>query len=59
MMIVELAYLRDPKVFERDAATRRSKARVDLKAQTGKRHVQLIGCICLMISFSQDGRMSR
>src|SRR5882757_9214037 len=24
-MILELAYLRDPKVFERDAATRRSK----------------------------------
>lgn len=35
--IIELAYLRDPKVFERDATTRRSKARADLKAQTGKR----------------------
>jgi len=57
--IVELAYLRDPRVFERDAATRRSKARADLKAQTGKRHVQLMGCICLMISFSQDGRMNK
>jgi len=34
--IVELAYLRDPKLFDRDAATRRSKARADLKAQTGK-----------------------
>jgi activating signal cointegrator complex subunit 2 len=34
-MIIELAYLRDPKVFERDAVTRRSKARTDLKAQTG------------------------
>ncbi|KAF9559155.1 hypothetical protein CPC08DRAFT_709051 [Agrocybe pediades] len=34
-VILELAYLRDPKVFERDAATRRSKARLDLKAQTG------------------------
>lgn len=33
--IVELAYLRDPKLFDRDAATRRSKARADLKAQTG------------------------
>jgi activating signal cointegrator complex subunit 2 len=33
--IVELAYLRDPKLLDRDAATRRSKARADLKAQTG------------------------
>ena len=34
-MILELAYLRDPKVFERDAVTRRSKARTELKTQTG------------------------
>lgn len=34
-MILELAYLRDPRVFERDAVTRRSKARTDLKTQTG------------------------
>ena len=34
-MILERAYLRDPKVFERDAVTRRSKARVDLRTQTG------------------------
>ena len=34
-MILELAYMRDPKVFERDAVTRRSKARTDLKNQTG------------------------
>ena len=34
-LILELAYLRDPKVFERDAVTRRSKARTDLKTQTG------------------------
>jgi activating signal cointegrator complex subunit 2 len=34
-MILEIAYLRDPKVFERDAVTRRSKARTDLKTQTG------------------------
>jgi activating signal cointegrator complex subunit 2 len=33
--IVELAYLRDPKLLDRDVATRRSKARADLKAQTG------------------------
>ncbi len=51
--IVELAYLRDPKVFERDATTRRSKARADLKAQTGKRqYCKVQGCTCLMISFS-------
>ncbi len=31
----ELAYLRDPKLFDRDAATRRTKARADLKEKTG------------------------
>lgn len=34
-IILELAYLRDPKVFERDAVTRRSNARTVLKSQTG------------------------
>jgi activating signal cointegrator complex subunit 2 len=33
--IVELAYVANPKVFERDAATRRSKDRAELRAQTG------------------------
>ncbi|PPR06822.1 hypothetical protein CVT26_003848 [Gymnopilus dilepis] len=41
--IIELAYLRDPKVFERDAATRRSKARAELKAQTGWGDEQIEG----------------
>lgn len=35
----ELAYIRDPKLFDRDGQTRRSKARADLKAQTGGRRV--------------------
>ncbi|KAF9528371.1 hypothetical protein CPB83DRAFT_813976 [Crepidotus variabilis] len=33
--MIEQAYLRDPKVFERDAATRRGKDRAQLKTQTG------------------------
>jgi hypothetical protein len=33
--ILELAYIGNPKVFERDAATRRSKERAALRAQTG------------------------
>jgi len=33
--ILEQAYIRDPKLLDRDAATRRSKAREELKAQTG------------------------
>jgi activating signal cointegrator complex subunit 2 len=33
--ILELAYIRDPKLFDRDAKTRRDKARADLKEQTG------------------------
>ena len=34
-IICELAYIRDPKLFDRDAQTRRSKARAELKTQTG------------------------
>ncbi len=34
--ILELAYIRDPKLFDRDAATKRSKARADLRSQTSK-----------------------
>ncbi|KAF5379082.1 hypothetical protein D9615_005913 [Tricholomella constricta] len=41
--ILELAYIRDPKLFERDAQTRRSKARGDLKAQTGWGDEQIEG----------------
>ena len=33
--ICELEYIANPKVFERDAATRRSKERAALRAQTG------------------------
>lgn len=33
--MVEMAYIANPMVFERDAATRRSKERVALRAQTG------------------------
>ncbi|KAJ7640874.1 hypothetical protein DFH06DRAFT_624421 [Mycena polygramma] len=41
--ICELAYIRDPKLFERDAQTRRGKPRADLKAQTGWSDEQLEG----------------
>ncbi|KAF8884883.1 hypothetical protein CPB84DRAFT_1964864, partial [Gymnopilus junonius] len=41
--IVEFAYLRDPKIFNRDAATRRSKARAELKTQTGWGDEQIEG----------------
>ncbi|KAF9813567.1 hypothetical protein IEO21_05499 [Rhodonia placenta] len=41
--ILELAYLQDPKQFERDGQTRRSKARADLKAQTGWTDEQIEG----------------
>lgn len=33
--ILELAYIRDPKLLDRDANTRRSKSRAELKVQTG------------------------
>ncbi|TBU46710.1 hypothetical protein BD309DRAFT_857488 [Dichomitus squalens] len=41
--ILELAYIQDSKQFDRDAQTRRSKARVDLKAQTGMTDEQIEG----------------
>ncbi|KAI0370601.1 hypothetical protein BV20DRAFT_1018799 [Pilatotrama ljubarskyi] len=41
--ILELAYIRDPKLFDRDGQTRRSKARADLKAQTGMTDEQIEG----------------
>ncbi|KAJ7204754.1 hypothetical protein GGX14DRAFT_522958 [Mycena pura] len=41
--ICELAYMRDPKLFDRDAQTRRSKTRADLKAQTRWTDEQLEG----------------
>ena len=34
--ILELAYIADPKQFDRDAQTRRSQARAKLKVQTGE-----------------------
>ncbi|KAG1753611.1 uncharacterized protein EDB91DRAFT_1234067 [Suillus paluster] len=43
--ILELAYIRDAELFNRDANTRRSKARIDLKAQTGKHFVLLVSCL--------------
>jgi activating signal cointegrator complex subunit 2 len=33
--ILELAYISDPKLFERDGQTRRGKPRADLRTQTG------------------------
>ncbi|KAK0449751.1 uncharacterized protein EV420DRAFT_1622043 [Desarmillaria tabescens] len=41
--ILELAYIQDPKQFDRDANTRRSKGRADLKAQTGWSDEQIEG----------------
>ncbi|QRV76460.1 hypothetical protein RhiJN_04475 [Ceratobasidium sp. AG-Ba] len=40
---LELAWLEDPKVFERDATTRRSAARTGLKTQTGWSDEQIEG----------------
>ncbi|KAG9313424.1 hypothetical protein JVU11DRAFT_5745 [Chiua virens] len=41
--VLERAYLRDPKLFDRDAQTRRSKQRSDLKQQTGWTDEQIEG----------------
>ncbi|KAG2139452.1 hypothetical protein BD769DRAFT_1431808 [Suillus cothurnatus] len=41
--VLELAYIRDPELFARDANTRRSKARSELKAETGWSDEQIEG----------------
>ncbi|KAG1862815.1 hypothetical protein DFJ58DRAFT_715226 [Suillus subalutaceus] len=41
--VLELAYIRDPELFARDANTRRSKARTELKAETGWSDEQIEG----------------
>jgi len=47
--IIEMAYIANPKVFERDAATRRSKERAVLRAQTGASHwASLVEGMCAM-----------
>jgi activating signal cointegrator complex subunit 2 len=43
--ILELAYIADPKQFNRDAQTRRSEGRAKLKAQTGKNSYSRYGSI--------------
>lgn len=46
-VILELAYIRDAKLFDRDGQTRRSKARADLKAQTGTSTLWCIFLNCM------------
>ena len=43
---LELAYIANPKAFERDAATRRSKERIALRAQTGASLLNCFGAEC-------------
>ncbi len=57
--ICEVAYLRDPKLFDRDGVTRRSKQRTDLKEQTGElvqktpaSIIRMNGILMLLISRS-------
>lgn len=56
--MLELAYIRDPKLFDRDAQTRRSKPRADLKQQTGSDHASE-SASGLRVFLFQAGRMSR
>jgi activating signal cointegrator complex subunit 2 len=48
--ILELAYIRDPKLFDRDAQTRRSRGRADLKVQTGEQTPWSLFCSFLRYS---------
>ncbi|KAL1745651.1 hypothetical protein HDZ31DRAFT_81829 [Schizophyllum fasciatum] len=41
--ILELAYIKEPKLFDRDAQTKRSKQRADLRAKTGWTDEQIEG----------------
>ena len=57
--ILELAYIRDPKLFERDAQTRRGKPRTELKSQTGRStFIRTLGAL-LKSSFSKVGLMNK
>jgi hypothetical protein len=49
--ILELAYIRDQKLFERDAQTKRSHGRAALKAQTGEQQ-RLVVSPALIISIT-------
>ena len=40
--ICELAYIKDPKLFDRDANTRRSVARQELKTKTGMLNIHQV-----------------
>lgn len=58
--ILGLAYMQDPKVFDRDGATRRSKQRADLKAETGSYyHCVMIGVFPLICCIQQGGTMNK
>jgi hypothetical protein len=61
--ILVLAYTRDPKLFDRDAHTRRNKARADLKAATGmvfsSSHLHLILSASNCLHAWQAGEMNR
>jgi hypothetical protein len=56
--ILELAYITDPKQFDRDPQTRRSQARAKLRAQTGN---SFCSCYTLIyqVFFPQAGWMNR
>jgi hypothetical protein len=56
-IILELAYIKDPKLFDRDAATRISGKRVELKKQTSWLFYPECGVHRLTIY--QDGSTSR
>jgi activating signal cointegrator complex subunit 2 len=57
--ILELVYIRDPKLFDRDAGTRRSKTREELRVQTGNFYYMSM-YRWLNPAFSiQDGETSR
>jgi activating signal cointegrator complex subunit 2 len=57
--VLEMAYLEDPKLFERDGQTRRSKSRADLKARTGMCPLQIHRVPELEIFLPQVGRTNK
>jgi activating signal cointegrator complex subunit 2 len=55
--ILELAYIADPKQFDRDVQTRRSQARMKLRAQTGRilcSRCGLIHSLCLLVGWVDE-----
>lgn len=57
--LLELAWIRDPKLFDRNAATRRSKGREQLRKDTGEPYFGIVGRVDVYDHPFQAGLMNK